>query len=298
MKSYLGLLLAALLLTCCKGKSADAPAPAAPRIADSVATLPADTQAVVRVLTTDQVLVRHADSVLECRVCVDMPRGTDAWTLSVRRVLSEELRSLTLGGIQGDPDADTPLYGGSLADGRAMVTFYQRLSERDLRDNVDFAADADMPKCNYSVSLELDSQTSQYITYSAGVFSYLGGAHGSSVYYLLNISRATGRRLQHTVDATHLRALQPLLRRGVREYLQSVGETVTDAGLADALMVRDGIIPLPAATPALTARGVCFMYQQYEIACYAMGRITFTIPYSEIRPYLTAEARRMVPAGK
>lgn len=37
-------------------------------------------------------------------------------------------------------------------------------------------------------------------------------------------------------------------------------------------------IPFPAHEPYYTEDGACFIYQHYEIACYAAGRPMFTLP--------------------
>ena len=45
---------------------------------------------------------------------------------------------------------------------------------------------------------------------------------------------------------------------------------------------------------ALTATGVVFSFQPYEIGCFAEGAYHFIVPYSRLRPYLTPTARRLV----
>jgi hypothetical protein len=36
-----------------------------------------------------------------------------------------------------------------------------------------------------------------------------------------------------------------------------------------------------------------FVYQQYEIASYAVGMPSFTVAYDKLLPYLTPEARKV-----
>ena len=43
--------------------------------------------------------------------------------------------------------------------------------------------------------------------------------------------------------------------------------------------------------PALTDEGVVFSYQPYEIACFAAGMYHFTIPYSQLKDFLTDGAK-------
>ena len=41
--------------------------------------------------------------------------------------------------------------------------------------------------------------------------------------------------------------------------------------------------------------GVGFIYQQYEIAAYAMGMPNDTIPYERIKPFMTEWSKRLIP---
>ncbi|MBO6068986.1 MAG: DUF3298 domain-containing protein, partial [Bacteroidales bacterium] len=56
------------------------------------------------------------------------------------------------------------------------------------------------------------------------------------------------------------------------------------------LFLDGDTIPFPVWTPSPTEDGLCFTYQQYEIAAYAMGMPSFVIPYDKVKPYLTPEA--------
>ena len=60
------------------------------------------------------------------------------------------------------------------------------------------------------------------------------------------------------------------------------------------LFLETGVIPFPAWTPYPSEDGLVFTYQQYEIASYAAGMPEFTIPYADLRPYLTPEAKALV----
>ena len=71
-------------------------------------------------------------------------------------------------------------------------------------------------------------------------------------------------------------------------------EQITDAQLNDYLFIENGIIPLPSSSPYLAKYGVHFIYQQYEIGPYAMGLVSFTVPLDKIKPYLTAEALKLL----
>lgn len=81
--------------------------------------------------------------------------------------------------------------------------------------------------------------------------------------------------------------MQPLLREGLATYLRDNGaETTIDDLLKSDTFISDGQIPLPSTNPYLTADGVKFVYQEYEIGPYAIGTPTFTIPLKDIQPFI------------
>jgi hypothetical protein len=87
------------------------------------------------------------------------------------------------------------------------------------------------------------------------------------------------------------------MKIGVLRYFKENNiEMNSDEELADYLQVEDiNRIPLPANPPYLTTTGVMFCYTQYEIAPYAAGIISFEIPYDQILPFLTDEAKALIP---
>ena len=69
---------------------------------------------------------------------------------------------------------------------------------------------------------------------------------------------------------------------------------ITPEELDNILFLETGIVPLPAWTPYPSEDGLVFTYQQYEIAAYAAGMPNFTIPFTDLLPYLTAEAKALL----
>ena len=53
-------------------------------------------------------------------------------------------------------------------------------------------------------------------------------------------------------------------------------------------------LPLPRAVPYVTTKGVAFIYQQYEIVCYAAGLPSVVIPAEELRDLLSEEGRALL----
>lgn len=70
--------------------------------------------------------------------------------------------------------------------------------------------------------------------------------------------------------------------------MQQYFKVKTGKELDDLLMLpTPGYLPKPVSDPYLTKEGVVFVYQQYEIAPYAAGSPKFTLPYSEVKKYMT-----------
>lgn len=106
----------------------------------------------------------------------------------------------------------------------------------------------------------------RYLSFRAEESSYCGGAHGSRQVTVGTFDRATGRRLT-------ARDLVPAERRD--EVLRSLRQKVVsrlggEDKLLDEVTLTDNC--------CLGADGLHFVYNEYEVACYAEGMIEVVIP--------------------
>ena len=62
-------------------------------------------------------------------------------------------------------------------------------------------------------------------------------------------------------------------------------------------MENNDFFPLPEAAPIFREDGVEFVYQQYEIACYAAGMPACVISYDLLEPFLTQAGKWLVNVG-
>lgn len=253
-----------------------------------------------RVFTTDSIVFdKKADSTLNCRIVVDYPVGDDSLSVGVRNYIAQQLGLLYLP-VSNNPQSDNSslLYKGSLGNGESLVNYYGFGTLDYLKDQQDellSVAEGETPSMSFDASIRRIAETKHYITYQSNYYAYLGGAHGSAGSYSTNIVKATGKVLGATVDTLKVKEMQPILRKYVLEYIKKGGDTeVTDNNLNDYLFIDNGIIPIPTFTPSLAEQGVHFVYQQYEIGPYAMGMIDFTVPYAEIKPFMTKEALELI----
>lgn len=84
---------------------------------------------------------------------------------------------------------------------------------------------------------------------------------------------------------------------GLKQYVESTGQKVNDdKQLAEVLFINNDVnyLPLPETPPYLTEKGMAFIYQPYEIAPYAVGSISFTIPYENLKPFLTETVNKLL----
>lgn len=249
------------------------------------------------VVKTDSCTLQEGES-LYATIKLDYPTGTDELSQNVRKILNQKLADNYLGSTNEEGVSNYKAYAEDLAQSHVVIEKYCNDNFKYLKDQVndikqyDNRANINM---NYEINLFKKAENKNYITYNCFSYAYLAGAHGSSFDQSFNIVKATGKLLTETVDTTQVKKLQPLLRKGVISYLNEYNkeDPVTDGKLNGYLFIKDGIIPLPVNTPYLAEDGVHFAYQQYEIGPYAMGIITFTVPYADIKPFLTAEALKL-----
>ena len=215
----------------------------------------------------------------------DFPKGGNAILVNaIREFISEEM-----GGS----------YMGDLSDADAMVRHYVNEAQKELNKLSDEFESDEAPTLSHSIGIQKLNETDKYVTYTAGEEVYLGGAHGSWISRAVTFRKSDGRRFDaHMLHDTDSEAFHLLLKEGVKSYFADATDDtqITDEMLKDMLLVESPVdyLPLPQYPPHLTAEGVAFCYQQYEIAPYAAGLPSFTIPYDKIRTYLTATALQMI----
>lgn len=263
------------------------------RVAKSGSAAEQDSVLQQTAFVTDSIaFCEQKDSMLKCSVVVDYPSGDDSLSVSVRRYVVGELVRMYLPAMQ-EENGEASVYKGSMADGKALVDFYGNMNNVYLKAQYAELKVLGIAGLSYDLSIRKTYETDRYLTYETSCYVFLGGAHGSAVCYPVNIVKATGKVLA-TIDTLKQKALQPILRRGVKEYISKAeNRKIKDSDLQNMLFVEHGIIPLPATVPVLTPEGLRFVYQQYEIGPYALGMVEFTVPYADVKSCLTQEAAEL-----
>ena len=233
---------------------------------------------------TDSLKYENKTKTAEVTIAADWPQtGNAPLVNAIREYVSEQL-----GGI----------YKGTLANGDSAIQFY---GEQQMARMESFAKDlaGSAASATYLLQeIKVLAETETFVTYTDFSESYLGGAHGISSMSGTTFRKSDGRRFgREMLRNTDTEAFRKLLKDGLKQYFSSASnEPVDDGQLSQLLLTNNSVdyLPLPQATPYLTKGGVAFVYQPYEIAPYAAGRPSFTIPYEKIKPFLIETILRMI----
>ena len=209
-----------------------------------------------------------------------------------------------------------PAFEGDAAQTDALLAYYRdqaletldKFAQEDMDDRYEYIAENEelsaeerkeiltsLPGWSYDFSLVKARETDKYVVFLSQDYVYLGGAHGGVIGRGgLTFEKQDGLLVEKFLDPACLDAIQPLLRKGLTQYFAADDFEVTPEELDDYLFLETGVIPFPAWTPYPDKDGLVFTYQQYEIAAYAAGMPNFTIPYDDLLPYMTAEAKALL----
>jgi len=226
-------------------------------------------------MTMDSVVVK--DNVGDFSMTAEFPKKTK--TILANAI--GEYVSESLGGT----------YSGETTDIHAILQCYLDSTLKEYHDMADEFQPEDM-RFYYNGKFAKEYETPEYLSYMHTMESYAGGAHGSHSCFGITLRKIDGRRMGWDVfTKTYEEGFNNLLQRGLRQYWE-LGE---EENLEDYLFeeARPYALPLPQCPPVFTKEGVMFIYNSYEIAPYAAGSPTFTVPYEDIKGYMTETARKL-----
>ncbi len=190
-------------------------------------------------------------------------------------------------------------YSGNLADADKILQQFAAEENDKLKAEVFEPTEP----YTYNGEIKMTTQTPDFITFEKYAYTYTGGAHGMPFWQAVSVNKRNGEPLNDVIlnKRTATQEFKQLLKQGVSAYFSTQRAAVYKCEfqpekLQDAVFGEFDAnnLPLPASKPFLTASGVGFAYQQYEIASYADGMIAFVIPYNKMRPYLTDRVWNLV----
>ena len=255
----------------------------------------------------------HAD--LSVKVELPVP-GQGAAAERIRKKLVEVMDGQLSHIGTYEEERQFPAFKGDAGKTESLLTYYRdkalevlgKLSQEDYEERVNSIEENDgltdeqrkeilddMPGWEYDFGLLKERETDEYVVFLSQDYVYLGGAHGGVTGRgSLTFDKKDGHLVEQFLDPACLDAIQPLLRKGITAYFSEDDNEISPEELDNYLFLESGVIPFPAWTPYPDEDGLVFTYQQYEIASYAAGMPNFTIPYEDLRPYLTPEAKALL----
>lgn len=180
-------------------------------------------------------------------------------------------------------------YEGDVSDLQQAVDFYGHAMTDTLRKELaDIRPEAEVA---FEATMEKAYETDAFVTYTYSTYYNLGGAHPTSSEEGATFRKSDGRRLTWDVIRRDRQyQFSQLLIAHLKDYFDMADNELMQA-LGEQAYFNP---PLPRTPPMFFENGMVFVYQQYEIASYAMGMPGDTIGYDRIAPMLTTWARRLV----
>ncbi len=141
-----------------------------------------------------------------------------------------------------------------------------------------------VPRFGYYAEVKKTFSNHLYVTFLAEGDTYLGGAHGLPWSAFFTLDRKTGHRYVRSdlFPASVETKLATIVRRNI---------IAQNADVKDALEPDFG---LPGNEDVgLSAKGVTFRYQPYEIGPYAIGQPEATVPWAQLYSILSAKGKAL-----
>lgn len=227
------------------------------------------------ILSTDSLSFERTDSVVNFLVQVDFPSsGNPILRNAIAEFIYKELDEK---------------YNGNIYDGSAMLTNYANTVYNSFYTN---ALDSRQysPHLQYAFikTIKKSHESDLFVTYIVSHIGFEGGAHGYSFEKGTTFRKSDGKIFNYDMFSNrNSREFKDILTSGLKNYFcENIG--TKDINLEEFLFgpIDSDFPKLPEESPYLSADGITFIYQEYEIAPYAAGKPMFTIPYNIIEPYL------------
>ena len=160
---------------------------------------------------------------------------------------------------------------GEVGESEQLKGYINSISHESIRqESADMLVGSSMTTEEYQSKYSVVFADEKYISFRAEEYSYTGGAHGNTEITVGTIDRKTARqlRLADFVSADKLPKLTKILHEkvikklGGKENLQ--GEV------------------LPIENFCVIKGGLKFVYNEYEVACYAAGAVEVVVSFDEM----------------
>lgn len=252
---------------------------------DQIDAIEPTTYVVEKVSYADTVVVGTASANAQCNIAYLKSDDVNAPLIkSVNNWIREMLQDAPDSIVVGEPLA------------KSIVDDILNSKRADLTDINDFAqenSDDFIPyREEYSYDIQPLSLSPRFITMMFQSYVYTGGAHGGTFCIGQTFSAIDGSTLDLDMfkdDSTE--KVLALIKKGL---MSQYFEVDSEKEFYNQLLIEGSKLPFPATSPYFTDKGICFLYQQYEIAPYAAGMPKCVIPFEDIEQCLSAHARNLI----
>ena len=231
---------------------------------------------------------RHADfsSRFHYNLSVDFPQPSVKNNHAIRAWLAEKVvRSLS----------DDMTYNGNIYSDQQIekyvINLYFAIKKEEYA-----AEDTTYYPIEAFIELNLQARVSnnKFVTYQEFTHEYDGGVHGYYTERLVSFDHVH----KQEIDNKYLfkdNSFDSIVNLLVDEAKKTPHYWEWKPNIRKHIFVTDeqdnptGEIRLPQ--PGLSAEGLVYSFQPYEISCFAAGTFHFVIPYERLKPYLTDKAK-------
>lgn len=168
---------------------------------------------------------------------------------------------------------------------------FDKMINQFMKDYEDFKKDVPEYPGGWTLmdSTGVITNTPEILTFKNTSENYLGGAHGSYNVAYTNFDMRTGNVLK-TKDIFvkgYEKTLNKMIEERIRKHFEmKPNESLVEGGLFEnKVSFNDNF--------AITKDGIEFLYNQYEIAAYAMGVIEIKLSYKDLDAILNKEVVKM-----
>lgn len=256
-----------------------------PAIAIAIASC--NTQKTGQPITTDPISATDSITVGDSRASVSIagqyPSSHDMLADSMRLWIATTINHTA----SYTSEDITTLSPAMIADGQKLIdTCADSLMTQARRDFIDLQDNGFNTTYEYDVTFGISYTSPGIATCYCTSYGYQGGAHGGTSAVNASFRRSDGLILDYdnTFTPQGIAELIDILREEI--WTQYFEPDCPDCDMADVLLINPLELELPSALPHFGPDGITFTYQQYEIAPYAAGMPSCTIPYDTLRPLM------------
>ncbi|WP_419212957.1 PdaC/SigV domain-containing protein [Maribacter sp. X9] len=207
-----------------------------------------------------------------CEACstvsISIPKALEKTKLSetINIALREEIIAL----LNFDEESDAQDIEGAV---KAFIKDYQILNEKFPEESIPWEA-----KIKGTITFE----NKEILTIKLESYLFTGGAHGYDTVRFLNFKKVEGTELENQKLFINEEGFKAFAEAEFRKQEKIAAEAPINSS---GFMFENEVFYLPENL-GYTDKGVLLFYESYEIASYADGPITLTLPFQKVNPFL------------